>query len=84
MARTRVASIAPEFKSRHGSRPANPGTKLSEMSDTVPDGEREVRLGDETDIVVLPDQTSDDLLDPADRYESSNDERLLEDRPPHW
>ena len=54
------------------------------MSDTVPDGEREVRLGDETDIVVLPDQTSDDLLDPADRYESSNDERLLEDRPPHW
>ncbi len=51
---------------------------------TEPDQDREVPMIDETDIVVLPDQTMDDT--DADWSESIEDSevRLLEDRPPHW
>lgn len=49
-----------------------------------PDQDREVPMIEENDIVVLPDQTSDDT--DADWSESVEDPevRLLEDRPPHW
>lgn len=49
-----------------------------------PDQEREVPMIDDTDIVVLPDQTSDDM--DMDWSESTEDRevRLLADRPPHW
>ncbi|MDP9797921.1 hypothetical protein J2S43_006433 [Catenuloplanes nepalensis] len=48
------------------------------------DDERTVDLVDD-DLPVLPDQTSDD----TDRGwgelgSGGNDDRLLEDRPPHW
>ena len=62
----------------------------------IPDEEREVDLVD--DAPPLPDRTSDAEYRYEDsagyRYEdggwattstrSSNDDRLLEDRPPHW
>lgn len=55
-----------------------------EHPDRDPDEEREVPLLDDTDIVILPDQTSDDELDYADRIESEGDDAFLADRPPHW
>ncbi len=54
------------------------------MAITTPDPDREVSMTDDTDIEVLPDQTSDDLDDWSDRREEDRETRLLEDRPPHW
>jgi hypothetical protein len=52
---------------------------------TEPDQDREVPMIDDTDIVVLPDQTSDDTdADWAEGPEVDREVRLLEDRPPHW
>jgi hypothetical protein len=52
---------------------------------TEPDQDREVPMIDDTDIVVLPDQTIDDT-DAAwgEPVEVDPEVRLLEDRPPHW
>lgn len=51
------------------------------------DDEREVPMIDDTDIVVLPDQTTDDT-DSTDWREAAarklRDLELLENRPPHW
>ena len=51
------------------------------------DDEREVPMIDDTDIIVLPDQTVDDT-DADDVREASarslRDLELIEDRPPHW
>ncbi|WP_163511642.1 hypothetical protein [Fodinicola acaciae] len=51
---------------------------------SAPDGDREVQLDD--DIDILPDQTSDDRDEGwGERYgRDSRDDRLLEERPPHW
>jgi len=46
-----------------------------------PDEEREVPLDDER---TLPEQTSDDTDLGWGERPSGNDERLLDDRPPHW
>ncbi|HEV2088252.1 MAG TPA: hypothetical protein VGR21_08070 [Cryptosporangiaceae bacterium] len=52
---------------------------------STPDTEREVPMLDDTDIVVLPDQTSDDLdTDWREVEEEDPEVRLLADRPPHW
>jgi hypothetical protein len=51
---------------------------------TEPDDDREVSMIDDLDIVVLPDQTSDDSPDWSDVTEYDPEVRLLEDRPPHW
>lgn len=50
------------------------------------DDEREVPMIDDTDIVVLPDQTVDDTdVDHRDAAARKlRDLELLEDRPPHW
>lgn len=49
-----------------------------------PDDERPVDLADD-DLVILPDQTSDDTDVAWGDYDNTgNDDRLLEDRPPHW
>ena len=46
------------------------------------DDDRVVSLDEE--ILVLPDQTTDDTdLGWGERV-TSNDDRLLEERPPHW
>jgi hypothetical protein len=51
---------------------------------TVPDDERPVELLDD-DFDVLPDQTQDDSdIGWGDPPRSADDDRLLEDRPPHW
>jgi len=47
------------------------------------DEEREVPLVDE-ELPVLPDQTRDDTDLGWGERTDSNDERLLEERPPHW
>ncbi|MDR7324143.1 MULTISPECIES: hypothetical protein [Catenuloplanes] len=48
------------------------------------DDERTVDLVDD-DLPVLPDQTSDDTdRGWGDYTGGGNDDRLLEDRPPHW
>lgn len=47
------------------------------------DEDREVRF-DEEDQSILPDQTSDDTDRGWGQPRSTNDGRLLEDRPPHW
>jgi hypothetical protein len=51
---------------------------------TEPDQDREVPMIDDLDIVVLPDQTSDDVPDWSEAIEADSEVRLLEDRPPHW
>jgi hypothetical protein len=53
------------------------------------DGDREVPMSEERDIVVLPDQTLDDTDEGwGGRYDTERDrdseERLIADRPPHW
>ncbi|NUS73298.1 MAG: hypothetical protein HOQ05_07825 [Corynebacteriales bacterium] len=55
-----------------------------ERPDRDADEEREVPLVDDNDIVILPDQTSDDQPDYEERREGSDDDLLIEDRPPHW
>jgi hypothetical protein len=47
------------------------------------DGDREVDFESE-EAPVLPDQTRDDTERGWGGRDPSNDERLLEDRPPHW
>jgi hypothetical protein len=47
------------------------------------DSERVVELEDD-DQPVLPDQTRDDTDRGWGERSSSNDDRLLDDRPPHW
>jgi hypothetical protein len=47
------------------------------------DEEREVLLVDDAEP-VLPEQTRDELGREWGESPSSNDERLLEERPPHW
>jgi hypothetical protein len=49
----------------------------------VPDDERTVDFEAE-DVPVLPDQTRDDTDQGWGDREGSNDDRLLEDKPPHW
>jgi hypothetical protein len=49
----------------------------------VPDDERTVDFEAE-DVPVLPDQTIDDTDRGWGDPEASNDDRLLEDKPPHW
>jgi hypothetical protein len=49
-----------------------------------PDDERPVDLADD-DLVILPDQTSDDTDSGWGEWRAGDDdERLIEDRPPHW
>jgi hypothetical protein len=47
------------------------------------DAERTVDF-DAEEAPLLPDQTRDDTERGWGVTESSNDDRLLEDRPPHW
>lgn len=47
------------------------------------DDDRLVEVDDD-DLVVLPEQTADDTDRGWAERPDSNDERLLEDRPPHW
>jgi hypothetical protein len=47
------------------------------------DGERTVDL-DAEDAPLLPEQTRDDTDRGWGDRDGSNDDRLLEDRPPHW
>lgn len=53
------------------------------------DGDREVPMSEERDVVVLPDQTLDDTDEgwgdrSGGRGDRDSEERLLADRPPHW
>jgi hypothetical protein len=52
------------------------------------DGDREVPMSEERDIVVLPDQTLDDTDegwgDGQGYADRDSEERLIADRPPHW
>jgi len=48
----------------------------------TPDEDREVLLTDE--LVILPDQTSDDTDAGWGERPVRNDDRLLAERPPHW
>jgi hypothetical protein len=48
------------------------------------DEQRVVDLGDDYDTPVLPDQTPDDTDRGWGEWAGSNDDRLLDDRPPHW
>lgn len=45
--------------------------------------DRVVELGDE-ELAVLPDQTRDDTDAGWGERADVNDERLLQERPPHW
>jgi hypothetical protein len=47
------------------------------------DGERTVAFESE-EAPLLPEQTRDDTERGWGRQDESNDDRLLEDRPPHW
>jgi hypothetical protein len=55
---------------------------------TASDDEREVPMIDDTDLVVLPDQTGDDTdtdwRDKEAQQRRLRDLQLIEDRPPHW
>ena len=46
-------------------------------------GERTVDI-DPEEAPLLPEQTSDDTERGWGERDASNDDRLLEDRPPHW
>jgi hypothetical protein len=46
------------------------------------DDSREVAFTDE--LVILPDQTSDDTDAGWGERSAGNDDRLLDERPPHW
>jgi hypothetical protein len=46
------------------------------------DDDREVDLDDEQ--AILPDQTADDTDVGWGERRRTNDDRLLDDRPPHW
>ncbi len=49
-----------------------------------PDAERTVDFEAEEAPPILPEQTVDDTDEGWGEREGSNDDRLLEDRPPHW
>lgn len=52
---------------------------------TTPDDDREVPMVDDTDIVVLPDQTTDDTdRGWSEGYDEDREARLFDDRPPHY
>jgi len=52
---------------------------------TTPDDDRPVDLsGEEFGLDVLPDQTADDTDRGWGESRLTNDDRLWEDRPPHW
>lgn len=62
-----------------------PDEDRGERAVVTRDSDREVPLIDDTDIVVLPDQTSDDMeTDWPDSADVDREVRLLEDVPPHW
>jgi hypothetical protein len=46
------------------------------------DDRREVALTE--DLVILPDQTTDDTDAGWGEHGSANDDHLLAERPPHW
>lgn len=48
----------------------------------VSDDQREIGLDE--DLVILPDTTTDDTDAGWGELPSQNDDRLREDRPPHW
>jgi hypothetical protein len=48
----------------------------------LPDTDRLVEFDE--DLPLLPEQTRDDLDSGWGERTSSNDDRLWEDRPPHW
>lgn len=48
-----------------------------------PEDDRVVELEPE-DAPILPDQTVDDTDEGWGEQTESNDDRLLDDRPPHW
>ena len=52
------------------------------MNPYGPDEEREVPLDDGGP--VLPEQTRDDTDEGWGEHRSGNDDRLLDERPPHW
>ena len=56
---------------------------MNGAEDLREDPDRLVDL-DEDDLPVLPDQTRDDTDRGWTDWSYSNDDRLLEDRPPHW
>ena len=53
-----------------------------EIMSVGPDDERPVELDDE--LVILPDQTTDDTDTGWGQWGGDDDSRLLEERPPHW
>jgi hypothetical protein len=59
-------------------------TTSNGWTDTRPslDDEREVDLAE--DLVILPDSTADDTDEGWGEPRTTNDDRLLDDRPPHW
>jgi hypothetical protein len=59
-------------------------TTSNGWTDTRPslDDEREVDLAE--DLVILPDSTADDTDEGGGEPRTTNDDRLLDDRPPHW
>jgi hypothetical protein len=46
--------------------------------------DREVDLSGDDDLPVLATQTRDDTDHGWGEHSDSNDQRLLEDKPPHW
>ncbi|MFC0528221.1 hypothetical protein [Phytohabitans kaempferiae] len=56
---------------------------MNGAKDLREDPDRLVDLDDD-DLPVLPDQTRDDTDRGWGELSHSNDDRLLEDRPPHW
>ncbi len=53
--------------------------------DGTPDDDREVRLADlADDLVILPDSTVDDTDAGWGERPWDNEARLIEERPPHW
>ncbi|GIH09117.1 hypothetical protein Rhe02_71840 [Rhizocola hellebori] len=69
------------FRARGG--PAPDYVALSHYSARVSyDDERVVELDD--DLPVLVEQTRDDTPAGWGERETSNDDRLLDERPPHW
>jgi hypothetical protein len=51
---------------------------------TEPDDDREVPLLDDTDIVVLPDETTDDTEEGWLGYGDERTADPIHERPPHW
>jgi hypothetical protein len=50
-----------------------------------PDDERPAELFDDDELEILPDQTRDDQdAGWGEWREADQDERLIEERPPHW